>query len=89
MIAFNQLCTTLNNLLLDTRPEIRDSCLECISNIIVVTKYSSGKLLNKVAYIIILNILFLCVKNIILLILWCDAIKRYTDVFSLPVYYLT
>lgn len=42
--AFDTLCTTLNNLLLDTRPEIRDSCLQCIRSIANASKYSAGKL---------------------------------------------
>jgi hypothetical protein len=41
---FGTLCTTLNNLLLDTRPEIRDSCLQCIRSIVNASKHSSGKL---------------------------------------------
>lgn len=41
---FGTLCTALHNLLLDTRPEIRDSCLQCITSIVNVSKYSSGKL---------------------------------------------
>lgn len=41
---FGTLCTTLNNLLLDTRPEIRDSCLQCIRSIVNASKYSYGKL---------------------------------------------
>jgi len=44
LIAFDTLCSTLNNLLLDTRPEIRDSCLQCIRSIVNASKYSSGKL---------------------------------------------
>lgn len=39
---FGTLCTTLHNLLLDTRPEIRDSCLQCIRSIVNSSKYSSG-----------------------------------------------
>ncbi|XP_060838951.1 uncharacterized protein LOC132920516 [Rhopalosiphum padi] len=39
---FSTLCTTLNNLLLDTRPEIRDSCLQCIRSIVNASKHSSG-----------------------------------------------
>jgi len=41
---FSTLCTTLNNLLLDTRPEVRDSCLQCIRSIVNASKYSSCKL---------------------------------------------
>lgn len=41
---FGTLCTTLNNLLLDTRPEIRDSCLQCIRSIVNASKYSYGNL---------------------------------------------
>lgn len=41
---FGTLCTTLNNLLLDTRSEIRDSCLQCIRSIVNASKYSYGKL---------------------------------------------
>jgi len=41
---FDTLCTTLHNFLLDTRPEIRDSCLQCIRSIVNASKYSSGKL---------------------------------------------
>lgn len=41
---FGTLCTTLNNLLLNTRPEIRDSCLQCIKSIVNASKYSYGKL---------------------------------------------
>lgn len=45
MEAFVSLCTTLNNLLLDTRPEIRDSCLQCIRSIVkYASKYRYGKL---------------------------------------------
>ncbi|CAH1715507.1 unnamed protein product [Aphis gossypii] len=44
---FSTLCTTLNNLLLDTRPEIRDSCLQCIRSIVNASKYSSGNFLIK------------------------------------------
>lgn len=43
LVDFSALCTTLNNLLLDTRPEIRDSCLQCIRSIVYASKYSSGK----------------------------------------------
>lgn len=42
MIAFDGLCTSLNNLLLDTRPEIRDSCLQCISSLALVSNHGSG-----------------------------------------------
>lgn len=41
---FGTLCTTLNNLLLDTRPEIRDSSLQCIRSIVNASKCSYGKL---------------------------------------------
>ncbi|XP_025191469.1 uncharacterized protein LOC112591762 [Melanaphis sacchari] len=44
---FSTLCTTLNNLLLDTRPEIRDSCLQCIRSIVSASKYSSGNFFIK------------------------------------------
>lgn len=44
---FSTLCTTLNNLLLDTRPEVRDSCLQCIRSIVNASKYSSWNFLIK------------------------------------------
>ncbi|XP_060871065.1 uncharacterized protein LOC132945364 [Metopolophium dirhodum] len=44
---FSTLCTTLNNLLLDTRPEIRDSCLQCIRSIVNASKYSCGNFFIK------------------------------------------
>ncbi|XP_015374038.1 PREDICTED: uncharacterized protein LOC107168980 [Diuraphis noxia] len=45
---FGTLCTTLHNLLLDTRPEIRDSSLQCITSIVNVSKYSSGNFFIKI-----------------------------------------
>ncbi|KAL5244226.1 hypothetical protein ACI65C_011636 [Semiaphis heraclei] len=45
---FGTLCTALHNLLLDTRPEIRDSCLQCITSIVNVSKYSSGNFFVKI-----------------------------------------
>lgn len=41
--AFDKLCTTLNDLLLDKRTEIRDSCFECISTIAIISTHSSGE----------------------------------------------
>lgn len=60
MIVFDQFCTMLNDLLLDTRPEIRDSCLQCISYVIVASKYSSGKSINNIInlFMFFLNFLF-------------------------------
>jgi len=43
LTSFDKLCDTLYDLLLDTRPEVRDSCLQCISSIVGASKYSSGK----------------------------------------------
>ncbi|XP_050419640.1 uncharacterized protein LOC126832762 [Adelges cooleyi] len=44
---FRNLCNTLSILLLDTRPEVRDSCLDCITNITVASKYNTGHFLVK------------------------------------------
>lgn len=41
--AFDKLCTTLNILLLDKRPEIRDSCFQCISTIAIISTHNTGK----------------------------------------------
>ncbi|VVC25046.1 Hypothetical protein CINCED_3A021537 [Cinara cedri] len=40
--AFDKLCSTFQNFLLDTRPEIRDSSLQCISSVIIGANYKSG-----------------------------------------------
>lgn len=40
--ALDKLCTSLTVLLLDPRPEIRDSCLQCISSLVFASNYDSG-----------------------------------------------